>query len=177
MNATAARHGGALTIALAALIQAPAARAELGGTMSAAPSAHSAAQSVSATAAAVQAMQATQVTQTASPTMRVNGAVQVRATTDAGGTTIDEYASADGRIFAYTWEGPTMLDLRNLLGPYYDAYRAGTDASRADLRSLHANRVARDGVIVEAGGQMRSYVGRAWLPAALPPGVTPDDLQ
>jgi hypothetical protein len=24
---------------------------------------------------------------------------------------------------------------------------------------------------------MRGYMGRAWLPAALPPGITADDLQ
>jgi hypothetical protein len=36
--------------------------------------------------------------------------------------------------------------------------------------------VVQPDVIVESGGQMRSYVGRTWLPGALPAGVTPDDL-
>jgi hypothetical protein len=36
--------------------------------------------------------------------------------------------------------------------------------------------VVRSDVVVESGGQMRSYVGRAWLPRALPGGVTPADL-
>jgi hypothetical protein len=36
--------------------------------------------------------------------------------------------------------------------------------------------VVRPDVIVESGGQMRSYVGRAWLPDAMPAGVSPNDL-
>jgi hypothetical protein len=107
----------------------------------------------------------------------LNGAVERRTSVDAGGTSINEYASSTGRIFAYTWQGPTMPDLPALLGTYNAAYRAGANATAlAPGHDLHASRVARSDVVVESGGQMRSYVGRAWLPGALPAGVTPDDL-
>jgi hypothetical protein len=106
----------------------------------------------------------------------LNGAAVKRTSVDAGGTTVNEYASSTGQIFAYTWQGPTMPDLPALLGPYETSYRAGASASLNGERDLHASRVARPDVVVESGGQMRSYVGRAWLPAALPAGVTPDDL-
>jgi hypothetical protein len=56
-------------------------------------------------------------------------------------------------------------------------YRAGATAERAAARSLHATRVEQPDVVVESGGQMRSYVGRAWLPNALPAGVSADDLR
>jgi hypothetical protein len=112
----------------------------------------------------------------AAPVSLLNGAARMRTSVDAGGTTIDEYASSTGRIFAYTWQGPTMPDLRALLGPYDASYRSGATANLAAGRELHAARVARPDVVVESGGQMRSYVGRAWLPDALPAGVTPDDL-
>jgi uncharacterized membrane protein len=91
----------------------------------------------------------------AAPVTLLNGAVQMRSRVDAGGTTVNEYASSTGQIFAYSWQGPTMPDLPALLGAYNASYRA---------------------VVVESGGQMRSYVGRAWLPGALPAGVTPADL-
>ena len=108
-----------------------------------------------------------------------NGAAMVRTTIDDGGTTITEYADSTGRIFAYTWRGPTVPDLRALLGRYEDAYRsAASDAAGTTPRtaSLHASRVAAGDVIVESSGRMRAYVGRAWLPAALPPGITAADL-
>jgi len=105
----------------------------------------------------------------------LNGALRVRTSTDAGNTTINEYGTSNGEIVAYTWQGPTMPDLAALLGKYAGSYRAGAAAAAA-TGNLHASRVARPDVIVESGGPMRGYAGRAWLPAALPPGVSADDL-
>ncbi len=110
------------------------------------------------------------------PRTLLNGALRVRTLTDAGNTTLNEYATSTGQIIAYAWQGPTMPDLRVLLGRYADSYRTGVAASTAD-GNLHVSRVERPDVIVESGGPMRGYVGRAWLPAALPAGVTADDVQ
>jgi hypothetical protein len=111
-----------------------------------------------------------------SPHPVLNGALRMRTLTDAGNTTINEYATNTGEVIAYAWQGPTMPDLRELLGEYAASYRAGAAAATAD-GNLHVSRVARPDVIVESGGPMRGYVGRAWLPAALPPGVTADAFQ
>lgn len=43
------------------------------------------------------------------------GAVRMRSFVDAGGTTINEYATRDGLVFACAWQGPTMPDLSQLL--------------------------------------------------------------
>jgi hypothetical protein len=137
----------------ALLCASPEAHAELGGTMPG---------QADSTAAAPQTL--------------LNGALRLRTLTDAGNTTINEYATNTGQIIAYTWQGPTMPDLRALLGKYADSYRTGAAASAPD-GNLHASRVARPDVIVESGGPMRGYVGRAWLPAALPPGVTASDFR
>jgi hypothetical protein len=149
-----------LSAALSVLLPVSAAHAELGGTM-----------------AGTQA-NSTDYTQGSAPVTLLNGAVLMRTSVDAGGTTVNEYASSAGRIFAYTWQGPTMPDLPTLLGSYNAAYRAGAGAAAgvSGQHDLHASRVAQTDVVVESGGQMRSYVGRAWLPAGLPAGVTPDDL-
>ncbi|MDR6389294.1 hypothetical protein J2803_001896 [Paraburkholderia phenoliruptrix] len=109
------------------------------------------------------------------PQSLLNGALRLRTSTDAGNTTINEYGTSSGEIVAYTWQGPTMPDLAALLGKYAGSYRAGA-AAAAD-GNLHASRVVRPDVIVESGGPMRGYAGRAWLPGALPPGVTADDLR
>jgi hypothetical protein len=132
------------------------AHAELGGTIP------TRADSMGATAAAPQTL--------------LNGALRLRTLTDAGNTTINEYATNTGQIIAYTWQGPTMPDLRTLLGRYAGSYLTGAAALAPD-GNLHASRVARPDVIVESGGPMRGYAGRAWLPAALPPGVTASDFR
>ncbi|HZZ03695.1 DUF2844 domain-containing protein [Paraburkholderia sp.] len=139
-------------MAIAVLCASTDARAELGGTMP---------------------IQANSTT--AAPQTLLNGALRLLTLTDAGNTTINEYATNTGQIIAYTWQGPTMPDLRALLGKYADSYRTGAAASVPD-GNLHASRVVRPDVIVESGGPMRGYAGRAWLPAALPSGVTADDL-
>ncbi|WP_109480140.1 DUF2844 domain-containing protein [Paraburkholderia sp. C35] len=104
-------------------------------------------------------------------------AAKVRSTVDAGGTTINEYTTGSGVIFAYTWQGPTMPDLGQLLGPYAQRLRTEAAAQFNATGSLHASRVDDPDVIIESGGQMRSYVGRAWLPQALPAGITQADLR
>jgi hypothetical protein len=107
----------------------------------------------------------------------LTGAFRVRSSIDPGGTTINEYATNAGIVFAYMWQGPTMPDLTQLLGRYAESYRLNAASRLAALGNLHASRVEQPDVIVESGGQMRSYVGRAWMPDAIPPGVSLSDLQ
>jgi hypothetical protein len=104
-------------------------------------------------------------------------AVRVRSIVDAGGTTINEYATCNGLIFAYAWQGPTMPDLARLLGPYADGYRAKAATQFSAFGHLHTSHVEQPDVVVESGGQMRSYVGRAWLPAAVPSGFSAAELR
>jgi hypothetical protein len=149
------RLGVALTAGSAAMLFASTACAQLGGTIPATPRAGSAAVA----------------------NHLADASIRIRAWTDEGGTKIHEYATGDGLIFAYTWEGPTMPNLDGLLGRYSASYRAKAAELAGTRSSLHASRVVQPDVIVDSGGQMRSYVGRAWLPAAIPPGISPADLQ
>ncbi|WP_027815047.1 DUF2844 domain-containing protein [Paraburkholderia bannensis] len=109
----------------------------------------------------------------------LGGAVQVTQSVDASGTRLREYsATASGKVFAYTWQGPSAPNLDTLLGRYADDYQCGTIALHVSGRDgLHAARVDTPAVIVESGGLMRSYVGRAWLPGALPAGMTEGDVR
>lgn len=107
------------------------------------------------------------------------GAASVRTAVDAGGTTINAYVStATGRVFGYTWQGPTMPDLHALLGSYSALWNAEAARQfRENGSGLHAARFEQASVIVESGGRMHGYIGRAWLPGALPTGVTAIDLR
>jgi hypothetical protein len=98
---------------------------------------------------------------------------------DGSGTNVNEYvANATGATFAYTWQGPAQPNLDALLGRYAADWRSAASAQHAaGIDDLHAARVSGAQVVVETGGHMRAYVGRAWLPAALPAGVSEGDLQ
>ena len=44
----------------------------------------------------------------------------MRETTLPTGTRVREYVSESGTVFAVTWEGPFLPDLKALLGKYFD---------------------------------------------------------
>ncbi|WP_206999030.1 DUF2844 domain-containing protein [Trinickia mobilis] len=157
MSATSARPAWRAALALSLTVCASA-NAQLGGAR-AAPAATSAA-GISAPRAFAQSAGAER-------------ALSVATTVDDGGTTIREYAAANGQIVAYTWNGPTMPDLHKLLGARFESFQSGA----ANSPNRHAGRVVQGDFVVESGGPMRSYIGRAWLPGALPAGVSIDDLR
>jgi Protein of unknown function (DUF2844) len=92
----------------------------------------------------------------------------------ADGTTVREYASPDGVVFAVSWRGPFVPDLAHLLGSYFPEFQA---ASRFPVRPRHPVSVRTDRLVVELGGHMRAFHGRAYLPGALPDGVSESDVR
>lgn len=90
------------------------------------------------------------------------------------GTLIKEYISAQGQVFAVAWQGPLMPDLQQLLGSYFDEYKTAARAKRTGRGSVQ---VRRPGLVVQSGGHMRAFSGRAYIPQLLPTGVTADDIK
>ena len=98
-----------------------------------------------------------------------------RDTTLATGTQVSEYVSASGVVFAVTWDGPLLPDLKALLGKYFDAMVAeSAKAPRAGRPRIAVNLPE---VVINSGGHMRAFEGSAWLPAQLPAGFSVDDLR
>jgi Protein of unknown function (DUF2844) len=102
------------------------------------------------------------------------GTYRVQESQLTSGTVVREYAAPNGNVFAVTWRGPFVPNLKQLLGRYFDEYAAGAQANHLDH---HHAEVRQSDLVVQAGGHMRATAGRAYLPQALPAGVTPDDLQ
>ena len=90
------------------------------------------------------------------------------------GTTMREYVSPAGVVFGIAWNGPSMPDLRQLLGDHFDRYAAAL-ASRRTRRSPVV--VELPGLVVHSSGHMRAFAGNAYLSDALPQGVSPQDIQ
>ncbi|KXU93477.1 hypothetical protein CR51_29255 [Caballeronia megalochromosomata] len=104
------------------------------------------------------------------------GIVQYRETTDAQGIVVREYADTSGQVYAVSWRGPAMPDIRSLLGAYFETFRQGAQASIGDA-GLHSARVVKGNLVVENRVRLREFSGRAWLASALPAGVTATDIQ
>jgi hypothetical protein len=96
---------------------------------------------------------------------------------DSVGTVVKEYVSPAGKVFAITWHGQFVPNMQQLLGSYYQQF---ADAA-ATQRQAHIGRrplnIQQPTLVVQNGGHMRSYFGKAYVPTMLPQGVTADEIQ
>jgi hypothetical protein len=91
------------------------------------------------------------------------------------GMRIREFLNRDGIVFAVSWSGPAVPELQRLLGVHYPDYVAAVAA--LDRPGLHRSlRIVTPDLVVEAGGHLRAYQGRAYLPTLIPAGVAAADL-
>jgi hypothetical protein len=90
------------------------------------------------------------------------------------GTIIREYVSPTGRVFAIAWEGPSIPDLRQALGNYFERYTAAAAGKQAGQPQVE---VREPDLVVQARGHMRAFSGRAYLPELMPDRVTVEQLR
>ena len=89
------------------------------------------------------------------------------------GTTVREFVAPSGIVFAVSWQGPFLPDLRTLLGVHFEALQ------RADARqATHAAlRLERPDLVIHSEGRLRAFSGQAYLPALVPAGVAVSELK
>ena len=103
----------------------------------------------------------------------LNGALRVSASDSftlheiqtPGGLTVHEYLSPQGKVFAVSWRGRGIPDLRQMLGSYYGQLEQATSVPHRDHHHLA---VQTPELVVQARGHVRAYSGRAWVPTLLP---------
>ena len=95
----------------------------------------------------------------------------------ATGTVVREYASADGKVFAVAWHGPWLPDMRQLLGSYFEQYRAAMQSQSGARMGRKPIMIDQPGLVVQIGGHIRALAGRAYVPQMLPSGVRAEDIQ
>jgi len=94
------------------------------------------------------------------------------------GTVVREYVSADGKVFAVAWHGPWLPDMRQILGGYFEQYRAAVQSQSSSGRMARRPvMIDQPGLVVQIGGHMRAFAGRAYIPDRLPSGVHVEDIQ
>jgi hypothetical protein len=90
----------------------------------------------------------------------------------ATGTMVREFVSPSGMVFGVAWNGPSTPDLQQLLGTYFGQYTQAIQDKRSEQRTVRGRRsIRQEGLVVEAGGHMRSFSGRAYLPQMMPQGL------
>ena len=92
----------------------------------------------------------------------------------ADGTVVREYVSNEGAVFGVSWQGPVMPNLSQLLGPYFADFQ---QASQSPHRRRGPLVVRTDRVVIESGGHVRAFHGRAYLPNLVPHDLTEAVIQ
>ena len=158
------------------LIAVRSARAGLGGSPMTPPAGASTSSRV-VQGSPVVSRSASTASSSASPSQSASAAYTVRETTFGSGTVVHEYVSAAGTVFGIAWQGPQMPDLADLLGSYFPQYVDAVKAARSAHGRRGASVVDQDTLVVRSGGHMGAFAGIAWLPQALPAGVSGQDIQ
>jgi hypothetical protein len=89
------------------------------------------------------------------------------------GTTVREYVGPDQRVFAVTWQGPRLPDLRDLLGDYFVRFDAAAAQAHAAHRPVALH---QDDLVARSGGHMRAFHGSACVPGLMPAGMSVGDI-
>jgi hypothetical protein len=92
------------------------------------------------------------------------------------GVFVDEYVSPAGTVFAVTWHGQFPPDMQQILGTYFSQYTAALAAQEKHYGHRPLT-IEQSGLVVQTGGHMRDYFGRAYVSGLLPHGVNPNQIQ
>jgi hypothetical protein len=90
------------------------------------------------------------------------------------GTVVREFVAPTGTVFAVDWHGPFKPDLNQLLAEYFPRLVAAGQQRHGDHRRLSVH--APD-LVIDSGGRMRGFAGRAYLPALVPATVAIADIR
>ena len=90
------------------------------------------------------------------------------------GTVVREFVAQGGAVFAVVWHGPTVPNLRQALGRYFDNYVAVAKTTPLSRRRMDIDQAD---LVVHVVGHMRAFTGIAYLPQAIPSGVSLGELQ
>jgi hypothetical protein len=101
-------------------------------------------------------------------------AYDIHETTLADGSTVRQYVSHSGTVFAVAWSGRGLPSLQVLLAKHYDEYVTAAAAHRG---SHHVFNVATPDLVVSITRITRASSGRVHVPALVPAGTSVQELR
>jgi hypothetical protein len=95
------------------------------------------------------------------------------------GIVIREYVSqTSGKVFAVVWQGPWPPNMQQILASYFDQFQKAAQGQAGSARAMRRPLVINlPGLVVQSGGHIRSFAGRAYVPDMLPQGVTAEAIR
>jgi hypothetical protein len=94
------------------------------------------------------------------------------------GIVVREYVSSlSGKVFAVAWQGPWPPNMRQILAGYFAQFEQAAHAQATPRAARHPLVIDQPGLVVQSGGHIRSFTGRAYVPAMLPPGITAEAIR
>ena len=103
--------------------------------------------------------------------------VQAHELTMADGSTIREFVSPSGVVFAVAWSTRFKPDLDLLLGAHAPAYAAAASEALRVPGIRRRVELHRGDLVVHSTAHLNAWVGRAWLQSLVPQGVDADVLR
>ncbi|HWI83884.1 DUF2844 domain-containing protein [Ramlibacter sp.] len=98
---------------------------------------------------------------------------EVHETTTPEGTAVRQYVSGAGKVFAATWSGPALPDLKLVLGSHYAQYAADLQRGAGNAKVV----AMRTGAMVLRVVKLpRGMAGSAMVPALMPAGASVEDI-
>lgn len=109
--------------------------------------------------------------------LRVSSAAgyTVHEITTPAGLIVHEYLTSGGQVFAVSWHGPTRPDLRQMLGSSFGEFQQARAKAPPSRDHRHMS-VETPALVVHSSGHLRTFTGRAWLPARLPENFSVSDI-
>jgi hypothetical protein len=94
----------------------------------------------------------------------------------AEGTTVREYVSPQGSVFAITWHGRSVPDMNQLLGTYTNNLQTAT-AAQTKIQRRRGITVKTEDFVYSNFCHLRQCVGSAYLPKLMPSNVAVEAIR
>jgi hypothetical protein len=109
-------------------------------------------------------------------TLQITGAAKfsVHEIRLSSGIAVRQYVSPSGMVFAVSWQGPSIPDLQQVLGRYFDQY---SETVRTRGTGSAPGVSQQTGLVVQSGGHMRAFFGKVYVQQMLPHGVLVEEIQ
>lgn len=103
--------------------------------------------------------------------------LQTHVITQADGSTIKEFVTPDGVVFAVAWSTRFKPRLETLLGAHATRYASAARAAMVTPGIRHGVTLSSGDLVVQASAHLNAHVGLAYLRSLVPDGVHIDELR
>lgn len=108
-----------------------------------------------------------------STTITSGSGYQIHELQHPNGSSVKEFVSPQGKVFAVHWEGSAPANLSQILGDHYAEYLS---ALKNTPHSHHLVQIKQDNLVVTHIQYLRNFSGNAYVPSLVPANVDPTQL-